>query len=258
MIKPMTKKTHHPVPHTYSFDSQNTQSNSTWMITFADLLALLLSFFILSYAMSTVKHGQWDRITNILGKTFQERRLVDQLVYYTAPLSITTIDIKKALDLDYLHAVFTKKVGDDTFLTKNISLQNSEDALLLSIKDDALFKAETTTIAGNSKMILFVIAEALSQLGNKIEIRGYASQTKVHPQGQYPTDWELALARTVFIAEELREYGVTARIDTFVRYAPFFDKSAGDGASAESPAPEQTPANQIDIIIRQQRAENFM
>ena len=50
-----------------------------WMITYADLITLLLIFFVIMYAMSNLDSGKYDVVTQSLQNTFNESSSVLEL-----------------------------------------------------------------------------------------------------------------------------------------------------------------------------------
>ncbi len=47
---------------------------NTWMVIFADLLALLLTFFVLMFSMSSVQVAEWQAIVTSLSENLNPER----------------------------------------------------------------------------------------------------------------------------------------------------------------------------------------
>ena len=94
----------------HSSGSSPSALSSLWLIIFADLVALMLTFFVLLFSMSNVTPESWKKmveaLTDALNPTPEEK--ID-----TAPDVKTNIDLvfrREAINLDYLRAVLEQKV----------------------------------------------------------------------------------------------------------------------------------------------------
>ena len=105
-------------PH--SSGSGSSGISSVWLVIFADLVALLLTFFVMLFSMSNVSVESWqkmvDALTDALNPTSEEK--ID-----TAPDVKTNIDLvfrRQAINLDYLRAVFEQKVIKNKFMSMSV------------------------------------------------------------------------------------------------------------------------------------------
>ena len=44
------------------------RSSQAWLVTFTDLVALMLTFFVMLFAMSKIEHRQWQNLTDALAQ----------------------------------------------------------------------------------------------------------------------------------------------------------------------------------------------
>ena len=90
------------------FVQSNAEAQRRWLITFSDLISLLLAFFVMLFAMSSVDRGPWDEMTNAL----MVRLNPEEAWQNTAAMTdrdVYTEAAPEATDLDYLHAVVAEK-----------------------------------------------------------------------------------------------------------------------------------------------------
>ena len=55
---------------------ENRESRDRWMITYADLITLLLIFFVILYAMSSLDTDKYNIVTGSLSQTFKSSSTV--------------------------------------------------------------------------------------------------------------------------------------------------------------------------------------
>lgn len=90
-------------------------TNNAWMITFSDLISLLLTFFVMMFAMSDVKIDKWKNLTDTLSKNLNPAR-VDSSAIPTAVFNIDSLFRKPAINLDYLAGILEESISADPSL----------------------------------------------------------------------------------------------------------------------------------------------
>jgi chemotaxis protein MotB len=206
-----------------------------WLITFTDLVALMLTFFVMLFAMSNVKLTEWRSIINSLSQTLRPEA-AKTVPAPTAAFTIGTIFRKRAIDIDYLASVLREAVASDGLLSLG-RIARLEDRLAIALPGDALFEPDGSGLTDAGRQALFVLGGVLRNIGNQIDVSGHADIARA-ARG-YASAWELATARAATVANALRQSGYTDDIVAF----GFAD--AFNGAPV---------ARRIEIVIRQTAA----
>ena len=185
------------------------ESSPTWLLVFGDVAALLLAFFVMLFAMSSVQSEKWDSVVAMLSTRVTPK---DRILRPTATseYNIATVELDTALPLEYLENVLQEKLQRDEVLSRAV-LNRQDLQIVISLPSDALFEpgqAETTQPAREA---LFRMGAVLSTIGNQIDIRGHTGREQVG-DSPYRSNWELSLARAVSVANELRNTGYTRAI----------------------------------------------
>ena len=180
-----------------------------WMITFTDLVALLLAFFVLLFSMSSVRPDSWRVAIDSLSRTLNPTR-VDKAVPSAVPFNIGTTFPKRGSDLDYLATVLNEALREDALLSSTRIIR-SADRLIVALPGDLLFangRAELSERAGKS---LLILGSVLRNIGNRIGVNGHSDPQPLK-DGAYKSNWELSLARAVAVANTLRRSGYRREI----------------------------------------------
>jgi chemotaxis protein MotB len=211
------------------------------MITFTDLVALLLAFFVMLFAMSKVDFRKWQNLTDSLARGLNAVREVEQ----AAPshmLDAERLQLTPGQDLDYLGSVLNQRLaGKPAFAGGEV--RQYGDRLVVSLPPRDRLSA---TAGASEDDALFHVAGLLRQLRNQVEVVGYADAAEQVEDG--PSAWRLALTRALWTAQALRAAGypgdVTARAYVL----------AGEGGGS---APAQgVAAGRVDLIVRPDAAED--
>jgi len=183
-------------------------SASIWMLTFTDLVALMLTFFVMLFAMSKVEKRQWENLTDALAP---DLNVVSELsiALPTEPRDVEAVETLPTVDLNYLAALLKQDVADDPLLSLAI-LRRLERRVLIALPGDLLFAPGSTELAASGREALTGFVGLLRHVNNRIEVMGHADPRR--PTGGFDSNWELSLARALRVAQMLREAGYRGQV----------------------------------------------
>lgn len=228
------------------WDDEGAQKESSlWLITFTDVMALMLTFFVLIYSMSTPDSEKWDEMTAATTAQPAEFSSARQKAGLLDVINIDKLDFSEALNLDYLQGV-VQKVVDENDNLKGIVMIPQRDRLILSLPTELLFESGAADVNIRGKRALFALGGALSRIRNRIEVMGHADPRPISGQASgYSSNWGLSLGRAVSVAAVLRDVGYER---------PIVTRGLSSARYEELPAdiPEQerlSYARRVDIVI---------
>jgi chemotaxis protein MotB len=190
-------------------ESDNDAGRS-WIVSFADLLSLLLSFMVMIFAMSNVERAPLrESVETLAVETLAEtvNWPTRELPTAAARFSTERARVARALDLDYLGAVLQTTLATDRLLG-DIGIRRREDSLVLEVPGDLLFAPGEARLPEEVRPALDALARVLGNFPNRIGILGHADPEPVREGGDYPSNWELSLARALAVAERLEQAGL--------------------------------------------------
>ncbi len=212
-----------------------------WMITFTDLITLMLTFFVLLFSMSNVKLDEWKDMIDALSLSLNPSRTKSAAVL-TAKFNISAVLRKRAINLDYLASVLQEKVNADPFL-RHSRLMRLEDRLIIALPGDLVFKSDSAVITTRARKALFDLGGILRNIGNKVGVNGY-SDPAPPKGGEYVSNWELSLGRAAAVANELRRSGYPDDINAYGYSASRFNQLPKVPESER-----RAMARRVDIVI---------
>jgi len=192
------------------FDMSRKQGNSgeekaentgAWMVTFSDLIMLLLTFFVLLLTMSSLDQKALKELishlqdsTGVLefsgvGEISSMTKIIEK---YNTSESKIVISHDKLTELSGLNLIKDSDVKDKM---KNIDdlvkISDDERGIVFSFHENIFFKPGTTSIEKANISVLDSIAEAIVGSANDILIMGHSDSTPIK-SGRYPSNWELS------------------------------------------------------------------
>ena len=219
-------------------------TSNAWMITFADLTALLLTFFVLLFSMSSIEIAEWEEIVASLSERLGlniESTDDDQ----TAPLAIKETFVPKAVDLDYFQTVLESKFAGHPILVR-AELKRLPDRMVISVPSDVLFKPSSADLTETAFEAIGILGDAMLVVGNRIDVAGHTDPRPINTPA-YPSNWELSLARAVTVASGLRHAGYSPDVAAI----GYGDSRFEDLPTELSDEDRLNMARRVDIIIRE-------
>jgi len=175
-----------------------------WMVTFTDLAALMLAFFVLLFSMSSVRLDSWQVAIDSLSRNLNPTR-VDKVVPAAVPFNIGTTSPKRASNLDYLATVLKEAMRNDAVLS-SARIMRSDERLIVALPGDLLFEKGRADISERAAKSLLTLGSVLRNIGNQIGVNGHSDPEPVSGDA-YRSNWELSLARAGAVADALRGSG---------------------------------------------------
>jgi len=219
------------------------EPSPAWMITFADLMAVLLSFFVLMYAMQAPRGDTWNRISASLNAS-----LGSGLAQASRPVEGSRIAQARAIDLSYLAGIVAEKMEADRTLQR-ATLTRRDDRLIVSLPADLLFRNGAADLAPEAAAAIAALAEAVRFVANRVDVQGHADPQPV--ERAWRSNWDLSLARAVSVANALRAAGYARPVAAY---------GLGDSRFAELDptlplAERHRLSRRVDIVLREGTAE---
>lgn len=183
-----------------------------WLVTFTDIMALLLTFFVLLYSMSVPKEKEWKELSTGISSEFQKYHSAEWYKGEEASISLDKLDFSEALDLNYLRSVIAETISQNKSLS-GIVLIPQQSSLIVSLPQELLFASGQTNVSAEGRKALFSLGSSLSRIKNRIEVIGHADPRPVeNAQSAYSDNWQLSLARAGSVAQILNNAGYSRDI----------------------------------------------
>lgn len=163
------------------------EDTDAWLITYADMVTLLLCFFIIMFAISTPDGEMVKKVSEALRKEgfYNDAGVIDD------PYE----DLKKELSLALGSS------GYDQF----VAISEQDDAVTMELASSSFFEKGSAKFSKQGVTMLAVISEKLKPLATKdivVEVEGHTDDTPIST-AQYPSNWELSASRATNVVRYL-------------------------------------------------------
>ncbi len=217
-----------------------------WMVTFADVMTLMLTFFILLVSMATIdQRRKLVALGSIIG-TFGFNKESYEL--------FSREDTKKTVepgpmdtgDLEPLKALKWENVDDD------INFRSNRFVQILSIDASLLFEPNGTTLSARGRATLDGFLPLLRQVRYPLLLAGHTAELRDEFGRNYQPgqddqnpdlSWKLSLHRTLTIYTYMLESGIPAdmlRMEAFGKFRPHYPQNTAENRSRN---------RRVDIVL---------
>lgn len=196
------------------------KSNPSWLVTFADVLMIILVLFVLLLSFSTIDPAKFNSVL----ESFNNRTPVDLDVSKDADDDILdgsdgildggeTIDeetkekIKETIEREKKLKNIVDFVGE--FATENqldgeLEAQITERGVELTLPENISFHSGQDVLLNEAKVFLDAIVPMLDGIKNGIIIEGHTDNIPIRT-AKFPSNWELSTARATKVVRYLTE-----------------------------------------------------
>jgi chemotaxis protein MotB len=222
-------------------EEEEHENHERWLVSYADMMTLLMVLFVVMFAMSTVDQKKFNALkegmaagfgqsTSILdGSTsileepgtsaaepinpnrVEENPEIQELKVQAASAAMRSRNAMQyaeaAGEADRLAALESKvkKALDEAGLTEDVKTKLDGRGLTVSlVSKHVVFEANLADLTPRGRRIVDTLAPILADIDDRLQIEGHTNQAPGKPK-YYDSDWDLAAARAVTVLRYLNE-----------------------------------------------------
>ncbi|MDY0396997.1 flagellar motor protein MotS [Virgibacillus halophilus] len=198
-----------------------------WMVTYSDMITLILVFFILLFSMSQIDLEKFKAIT----QSFNDRAILDQKSTEKGQENESDVAAPpKNVQEESLEGLLQEV---ERYLAKNglndvITASRTRRGVVLILQERILFASGQADILTSGKPFLNKVGSLLQNIDNQVEVQGHTDSRPIKNY-RYPSNWELSGARASSVIRYLIAQGnFTPSRFTAVGYADTRPAAAND------------------------------
>ncbi len=179
------------------------QDDERWLITYADMITLLMAFFIMLYSMSVMDLRKFEALSVAMGQVFGGKRAASGLLEGGDGL----LDARggrvpnRASLVNDLRRELRDRLPER--LRDAVEVSHSAGVVTVSLPSDSiLFPKGTAQLTDDARSILEVIGPALANTGAPLLVEGHTCDLPIST-ARFPSNWELSAARATNVMVHL-------------------------------------------------------
>ena len=160
-----------------------------WLLTYSDLITLLLGLFVILYAMSNIDTKKYNQWVAAFGGVFGSSQ----------------VDMKQGIGGKGLVDGMNEQIQVRQMLKEALELNGKNDAINITIdergvtihiQEELLFPSGQTDLKSSSLKTMDSLAYVIKRLPNDIRIEGHTDNIPINTP-RFPTNWHLSVTRAM-------------------------------------------------------------
>lgn len=227
-----------------------------WLITYSDLITLLLIFFVVMYTLSKIDANKYYAIASSLAKTMgSSQSIMDNAGAAIVPGAAREKSNEQGMpeSVEQRNMESIKRQIQD-YIDKNglsgkVTVAIEERGVVVSFQDVVLFPLGVADLNPSSTQIVDKIGAILHQTNNYIRVEGHTDNLPIRTS-KFPSNWELSLARAASVVHRLIEYsGIPAERLSATGYGEYRPRRPNDSDA------NRQQNRRVDIVVLRTKFE---
>ena len=233
-------------------------NHERWMLTYLDLITLLMIFFVVLYASSNADTSKYKQLAQSLNVAFSGGGASimgdSSAISVTVPSDKVIVPIEdpgtdataaKSFEENQMEAI---KKNVDKYLKQNglsnsVSTKIDERGLQVSLNSTLLFDSGKADVKADSIKKLISIGKILNKVNNYVRIEGHTDSTPINNY-EFRSNWQLSAVRATNVTELLiSQAGIATKRISAVAYGE--NRPIANNSTEAGKAKNRT----VDIII---------
>jgi chemotaxis protein MotB len=216
------------------------ESGDAWVMTYMDLITLLLTLFILLLAYESRSSGEYAEVTRALAEANQSRGgsvIAPEKLPKKHP---ATGDA----GLESMSRALQQQL-ERAGLGASVAMQLKSEQLDIQLNEQILFPSGEARFSSAAFRALDPIAALLRQQAYHITVEGHTDNIPIANE-RFPSNWELSAARAAYVVRYLIDQGIAAGRLKAVGYADTRPLAGNDSAGG------RRTNRRVTLVVHQQ------
>ncbi len=222
-----------------------------WMTTYGDMVTLLLCFFVLLFAFSTIDAKKFQTMIQSFqgamgvletGETIE----ISEFISEGMAEELTTNQKEELEDFRKLKEKLEEFL-EENGLENDVLVTLENRGLILRFQDSVLFDSGSAELKSSSKELLIYLSQFLlePEFESKfVRVEGHTDTDPLRPNSRYETNWELSVARASNVVRYLiEEINLEPRRFSASGYGEYHPVEDNDTAE------DKAKNRRVDIVI---------
>jgi chemotaxis protein MotB len=181
---------------------EDKENHERWLITYADLITLLMVFFVVLYAMSMVDQKKYSELSQSLAIVFGQTGRSGMLDGGRTVIPDNAVHKQKRNITNTREQI--RRMLQSMGLEGKISVRDEGRGIVLSVKDTVFFRPGSADLGSQAREVMSSLGKLLSPLPNSIRVEGHTDNIPIR-NARYYSNWELSTDRAISVLHYLTQ-----------------------------------------------------
>lgn len=194
-----------------------------WLLTYADLITLLMVFFVVMYAMSKADTAKFNALRQSLAMALQPDNAGASMMFDQQGVSMidqASQNSNTAKDVEDFQNMINK-IKAKTQDPKQVAFMVDERGLTIRFLDSSLFDIGSSQLRPDAFALLDAVGDTLKKELRYVRVEGHTDNLPIHTY-QFPSNWELSADRSIAVTRYLIErHGLDPKMLSSLGYGEY-------------------------------------
>jgi len=205
------------------------QGLAGWVMTYGDMMSLLLTFFVLIVSFSSMQDTKFKEAALSLRKAFGVMVEPQSAIVLDDPI-VPRWEVDENRDLIF-EMEMVEGALEDQGLDDAVELEFTPDGILFRLEAPVLFAPASTELLPESHQVLDTVAAFLRKFPGEVRVDGHSDAAPIRT-ARFPSNWELSAGRSGSVARYFQGQGVEPErlaATGYGEFRPLADNDTPDG-----------------------------
>lgn len=177
-----------------------------WMVTFADLMALLLTFFVLLLSFAEIDSDTFMKNAGPMRSAFNQggglldgKSAIDDTQKPDEAVRQADFETWTNKTFDRLQILLAEGITDGL-----LDVEREEKDVIIRLPSGTSFESGGVELSSQAKTALVSVAQVLSETKGLVTVSGHTDDIPIN-SGRYRSNWDLSATRAVSVVHHLLE-----------------------------------------------------
>lgn len=185
-----------------------------WLISYADFITLMFTFFVALYALSTLDKTKAEKFSGSLKQAF---KIIEE------PIPVN----------DRAEKALVRDIKKDIQGVEGITVKKEPRGVVITFSDAALFTSGSADIKHEAFNVLGKLVKVIYTVPGRIGIEGHTDNVPIS-SGKYASNWELSTARAASVLHFFITKGVDPNKFSIAGYGEYRPVASNDSEGGKA------------------------
>ena len=203
------------------YDSDPNEDTS-WLVTYGDMVTLLMAFFVLMYSASKVSEEKYEQVAQSIAQGFNSPGpdAIVEIVSSESADSESTEEVTVLSPLSNAKEMLDQLI-EERDLDGEMSTSFTPTGLKIELSSSSFFGSGSADVRESMVPSLIELSEVLQSLPDgdyQVEVEGHTDNVPINT-ARFPSNWELSSLRAINVAHIFEDTGIQKNRLSAIAYA---------------------------------------
>jgi len=203
------------------YDSDPSEDTS-WLVTYGDMVTLLMAFFVLMYSASKVSEEKYEQVAQSIAQGFNSPGpdAIVEIASSESTESESTEEVTVLSPLTNAKAMLDQLI-EERDLDGEMTTSFTPTGLKIELSSSSFFGSGSADVKESMVPSLIELSEVLQSLPDgdyQVEVEGHTDNVPINT-ARFPSNWELSSLRAINVAHIFEDTGIQKDRLSAIAYA---------------------------------------